>query len=198
MAELERVLLPQRQHSRRKLFVLHGLGGIGKTQLSVEFARKHHRKFGSVFWLDGRTEDSLKQSVASCASRIPEGQIAESSRAYAVTSTGDVDAVVREVMSWLSRPDNRDWLVIFDNVDRESGVDNADPDAYDITRYLPGADHGSVLITTRLASLEQLGNSQKLGRFSREQTEALFQSRYGGSCGKMTTLRVIAPHAQKH
>ena len=154
MAELERALLPQRQHGCQKVFVLYGLGGIGKTQLSVEFARRHHRKFSSVFWLDGRTEDSLKQSIAACASRIPEGQIAESSRAYSATSTGDVDAVVRDVMSWLSRPDNRDWLVIFDNVDRESGVDNADPDAYDITRYLPGADHGSILITTRLASLE--------------------------------------------
>jgi len=112
-----------------------------------------------VFWLNGRTEDSLKQSIAICASRIPEGQITESSRAYFVTSTGDVDAVVRDVMSWLSRPDNTEWLIIFDNVDRESGGDNADPNAYDITRYLPGADHGSVLITTRLANLEQLGGS---------------------------------------
>jgi len=28
---------------------------------------------------------------------------------YSVTSTGDVDAVVRDAMSWLSRPDNTDW-----------------------------------------------------------------------------------------
>jgi len=193
MAELERVLLPRRQHSRRKVFVLYGLGGIGKTQLSVEFARRHYRKFGSVFWLDGRIEDSLKRSIATCASRIPEGQIAESSSTYSATSTGDVDAVVRDVMSWLSRPDNRDWLIIFDNVDRESGVDNTDSDAYDITRYLPGADHGSVLITTRLANLEQLGSSRRLERLNREQTEAMFQTRYGGSCG-MITLGAIVSH----
>ena len=159
MAELELALLPQKQYSRRKVFVLHGLGGIGKTQLSVEFARRHHRSFSLVFWLDGRTKDSLKQSIAICRSRIPEGQIAESSRAYSAASTGNVDVVVRNVMSWLSQPDNRDWLIIFDNVDRESGVDNADPYAYDVTRYFPGADHGSVLITTRLANLDQLGRS---------------------------------------
>ena len=92
-------------------------------------------------------------------------------------------------MSWLSRPDNRDWLIIFDNVNRESGVDNADPYAYDVTRYFPGADHGSVLITTQLANLEQLGGSWKLGRLSKEQTKAMFQSRYRGSCSKMTTPR---------
>ena len=154
----------------------------------MEFARRHYRKFSSVFWLDGRTEDSLKQSIAICASRILEGQIVETSKAYSVTSAGDVDAAVRDVMSWLSRPDNTDWLIIFDNVDRESGGDNAVPNAYDVTRYLPSADHGAVLITTRLANLEQLGGSWRLGRLSKEQTEALFQSRYGGSCGKMITL----------
>ena len=188
IAELEQALLPRRQNGRQKVFVLHGLGGIGKTQLAVEFARRHHRKFSSVFWLDGRTEDSLKQSIAICANRIPEGQIAESSKAYSVTSVGDVDAVVKDVMKWLSRPDNTDWLTIFDNVDRESGGDYAVPNAYDVTCYLPRADHGSVLITTRLANLEQLGGSWRLGRLSKEQTEAMFQSRYGGSCGKMITL----------
>jgi len=91
-------------------------------------------------------------------------------------------------MSWLSRPDNTDWLVIFDNIDRESGGDNAVPNAYDVTRYLPSADHGSVLITTQLANLEQLGGSWRLGRLSKEQTEAIFQSRYGSSYSKMITL----------
>lgn len=182
ITELEQALLPRRQNGRQKVFILHGLGGIGKTQLAVEFARRHHRKFSSVFWLDGRTEDSLKQSIAICASRILEGQIVETSKAYSVTSAGDIDAVVRDIMRWLSQPDNTDWLIIFDNVDRESGGDNAVPNAYDVTRYLPSADHGSVLITTRLANLEQLGGSWRLGRLSKEQTEAIFQSRYGGSC----------------
>ena len=188
MAELEQALLPRRQCGRQKVFVLHGLGGIGKTQLAVEFARRHHRKFSSVFWLDGRKEDSLKQSIATCASRIPEGQIAESSRAYSATGAGDVDAIVSDVMSWLSRPDNTDWLIIFDNVDRESGGGDADPDAYDVTRYLSGADHGSILVTTRLANLEQLGVSWRLGRLSKEQTQVMFQNRYGGSCGKTIKL----------
>jgi hypothetical protein len=77
MEELERVLLPQREKQRQKIFVLHGLGGIGKTQLAVEFARRNDCKFSSVFWLDGSSEDSLRQSIASCASRIPEGQISD-------------------------------------------------------------------------------------------------------------------------
>ena len=35
IAELEQTLLPRRQYGRQKVFVLYGLGGIGKTQLAV-------------------------------------------------------------------------------------------------------------------------------------------------------------------
>jgi hypothetical protein len=124
------------ESQRQKIHVLHGLGGIGKTQLAVEFARRHHRRFSSVFWLDGRSEDTLKRSIASHTSRIPQGQIAETSRMYAADSGADVDVVVKDVMAWLARPDNTAWLLIFDNVDREYKAQGGDPDAYDVKRYL--------------------------------------------------------------
>lgn len=191
MAELERVLIPRlRQSQRQKIQVLHGLGGIGKTQLTVEFARRHHRRFSSVFWLDGRSEDSLKRSIARCAGRIPQGQVPETSRTYAADNGADVDAVVRDVMAWLARPDNTAWLLIFDNVDREYKAQGGDADAYDIERYFSGADHGSVLVTTRLARLEQLGESKQLGKLSKEQGQAIFESWYKEKHGKQRTAGV--------
>jgi hypothetical protein len=156
-------------------YILRGLGGIGKTQLAVEFARRHHRHFSAVFWLDGRSEDSLRQSIASCASRIPQGQIAETSRAE---GSVDLDAVIRDVLGWLARSDNTTWLLIFDNVDREYSKNSSDAEAYDIKCYLSGADHGTVLITTRLARLEQLGESQELGKVDKTQAKAIFESWY--------------------
>ena len=90
-------------------------------------------------------------------------------------------------MDWLVQPDNTAWLLIFDNVDREYDPCGADPDAYDIKRYLSGADHGSVLITTRLARLEQLGDSQQLGKVDRRQAEAIFKSWYKRKYGKAPT-----------
>jgi hypothetical protein len=181
MAELKRVLLPQKQNRRRKILVLHGLGGIGKTQLSVEFARRHHTRFSSVFWLDGRTEDTLKQSVAVAATRIPKSQIPESSRTYSAGKSGDLDAVVRDVMDWLSDADNNAWLLIFDNVDRSYASPEADRNAYDVRRYMPGADHGSILVTTRLAHLRQLGTSLKLKGVDEGQARAIFENGYGDS-----------------
>jgi len=184
MAELERVLLPERQSCRQRRFVLHGLGGIGKTQLAVEFASQHQRRFSAVFWLDGRSKDSLLQSIASCASRIPDGQISESSRTYSTGINGDINIVVQEVMGWLAQADNTNWLLIFDNVDRDYGHHSSDPDVYDVTQYFSGADHGSVLITTRLAKLEQLGDSQQLDKVDQDQARAILQTRYKRNYGK--------------
>jgi hypothetical protein len=186
MAKLERVLLPRPdQRQRQKIHVLRGLGGMGKTQLAVEFARRHHRRFSSVFWLDGRSEDILKRSIASCANRISLGQIPETSRGYAVDGSADVDAVVRDVIAWLARSNNTAWLLIFDNVDREYTAQGDDPNAYDIRRYLSRADHGSVLVTTRLARLEQLGESQQLSKVSRAQGHAILESWYKRKHGKL-------------
>jgi hypothetical protein len=192
MAALEGALLPRAEpKQRQKIQVLHGLGGMGKTQLAVEFARRHHRQFTSVFWLDGRNKDSLKHSIAIQASRIPSGQIAETSRSYAAHSSVDVDTVVKDVMNWLARPDNTTWLLIFDNVDREYNERGDDPDAYDVRIYLSGADHGSVLITTRLARLKQLGDSCPLRKVDQEQARAILECWYEKEQGKLKLLESV-------
>ena len=185
--ELEHALLPQQPNRRRKIFVLYGLGGIGKTQLAVDFARRHYRRFSSVFWLDGRSEDSLKQSIANCATRVPEGQISEKSRNYILTGEGNIDTVITEMMDWLRKPNNTKWLLIFDNVDRDYHQHNSEPGAYDINRYLPG-DHGSVLITTRLSQLAQLGDSTRLNKVDASQARAIFQKWYGSSLGRLSSF----------
>jgi hypothetical protein len=174
--ELEHALLPQQHNRRQKIFVLYGLGRIGKTQLAVDFARRHHRRFSSVFWLDGRSGESLKQSIANYADKIPEGQISETSRNYVLNGEGNIKAVVREVMHWLTRPDNTDWLLIFDNVDQGYYQHNPEPGAYNITRYLPG-NHGSVLITTRLSQLAQVGDSRRLSKVDEDQARSITEVR---------------------
>ncbi|PQE09025.1 Kinesin light chain protein [Rutstroemia sp. NJR-2017a BBW] len=95
-------------------------------------------------------------------------------------STGDINAVVREVMDWLAREENEKWLLVFDNVDRDYDRQTSNVDVYDIQQYLCGVDHGSILITTRLAKLAQLGDSQQLGKVSLDQARSILQSRYKG------------------
>ena len=100
------------------------------SESTLPVHRQHHLEFSSTFWLHGRNEDSLKRSVASCASRIPEGQIAISGRTYPTGDSSDFNTVIKEVIAWLTRPDNTKWLPIFDNIDQEYNRCNLDPDTY--------------------------------------------------------------------
>jgi len=185
MNELEQALLSQRQKRRQTVYVLRGLGGIGKTQLAVEFARRFKSQFSSVFWLDGSSESSVKQSIARCASRIPEGQIANNSRSFAVDGSTDIDAVVKDVMGWLALPQNTEWLLVFDNVVRDYDSGGGDVEAYDVRQYFSGADHGSILITTRLARLEQLSASQQVGKVPQDQAKNILKAWYKGEIGEL-------------
>jgi hypothetical protein len=180
--------------NRRKAFVLHGLGGIGKTQLAVDFARVNQSKFSAIFWLDGSSEKSVKQSFVSMAQRL-QREDPTAITVYDGTIT-EVAVAVQECFQWLSLPSNQDWLLIFDNVDRDYH-DNDDEQAYKVTEYFPLADHGSILITSRLASLLPSSNPQhKVGIVDSEQARAILESNAGKSvqgvfttmCGKSATL----------
>lgn len=126
---------------------------MGKTQLCVEFARKCKERFSAVFWLDGSSKDALRQSLAGAAMRLPDRDTSASlhSSQASVDSQGPIDTLLQ----WLSRSDNTRWLLIFDNVDRDWQSVPKDPQAYDFNKFLPSADHGSILVTTRLARLQR-------------------------------------------
>ncbi|PSN58929.1 TPR-like protein [Corynespora cassiicola Philippines] len=177
--ELERLLVDKTHATaRQKVVVLHGLGGIGKTQLSVEFARRHHHAFSSVFWLDGSSEASLKQSFAGMAQRLPQRELTADGVEMLKHSAIDVDVAVRECLRWLSLPSNQDWLLIFDNIDRDFH-DKDDSQAYNVKAYFPHADHGSILMTSRLANLQRQGSGVRVGTVDTEQARAILENSAG-------------------
>ncbi|MCJ1457641.1 hypothetical protein MMC28_008010 [Mycoblastus sanguinarius] len=179
---LTQALLPTfTDQMRRKVFIVHGLGGIGKTQLSVEFTRKHQGSYSAVFWIDGSSKERLMRSIADLARRLPQHQLSEGSRDYSRNGSADVNEVVEDVLKWLSRPVNDQWLLIFDNVDREFSVPSRDPEAFDVTEYFPTADQGSILITSRLASLWHLETDIKLEPVNEVQGASILENSLGRS-----------------
>ena len=162
---------------RRKVCVLHGIGGVGKSQLAVEFARKHQKHFSAVFWIAGSTKEKLRRSIAALAQRLPQHQISERARLYSKEAGKDFDAVVEDVLKWFSQPSNNMWLLVFDNVDREYSAESEDSEAFDIKEYLPEADQGSIIVTSRLAGMWRLaGNDMKLEPFDELLGELLLNS----------------------
>ncbi|KAF7158691.1 hypothetical protein CNMCM6106_005481 [Aspergillus hiratsukae] len=156
----------------RKVAILHGLGGMGKTQLAVRFARDHRNDFTAVFWLSGKDRGTLLQSLSSVLPRLP-GQ----SRNNEAINDEEVEQRARHVLHWLALEGNSRWLIIFDNIDQYSPTNSAVGDAYDIGKFFPTADHGSILITTRLQVLTELGKSFPVHRLeSNDAIQLLLQS----------------------
>ncbi len=74
------ILPPPADQMRRKVCILHGLGGVEKTQLAVEFARQNQRSYSAVFWIDGSTKEKLRRGMADLAFRLPQGFFSEGAR----------------------------------------------------------------------------------------------------------------------
>ncbi len=139
--------------SQRKIVLLHGLGGIGKTQLAVTFVKEHRDTYSAIFWLNGKNEDTLKQSFAGMAKRL-HNEYPSSVLLRTTTKEKNLDRVVAVIKQWLSLRGNTRWMLVFDNIDNPKLPGIEDPQAYDIGLYFPEAHQGSILITTRSSRLE--------------------------------------------
>jgi tetratricopeptide (TPR) repeat protein len=167
--ELEQNLLPQRLAQQQRVHVLHGLGGMGKTQLAVEFVRRHHHQYNCIFWLDGSSDFSLRRSFVSCVDKLPHKYASKLRASCNVDSENGTEALIQGVKDWLCKVDNSQWLLIFDNVDQDFHSEPKNHDAYDVKRYFPDVCHGFILITTRLMTLQLPGGMTEVGRVDKLQ-----------------------------
>jgi hypothetical protein len=182
---IENCLLPSEpgpgEERRQKVFVLYGLGGIGKSQLAIDFARRHKTRFSSIFWLDGSNETSLKQSLARCGDRIRWDRLRDCHRQLFRTE-GSTSIDHNQVLKWLALHNNTNWLLIFDNVDLDPR--KGEEGSFEISDYLPG-DHGHVLITTRLSNLCDIGTGwTQLEKVGNDLGRAIFQNWYHRDLGE--------------
>ncbi len=139
--------------SHRKTVLLQGLGGIGKTQLAVEYVKQQRDAYPAIFWLNGKSEDMLKQSFKNMAKRLFD-QFPSSTLLRTAAESKDADQVAEAMKRWLSVKGNNQWLMVFDNVDNPKLPGIRDPQAYNIKSYFPEAHQGFILITTRSSQLK--------------------------------------------
>jgi hypothetical protein len=138
----------------QNVVALHGLGGMGKTQLSIHFARRSVDTYTSIFWLNAQDESTLKAGLARLAAQVMGEQ-----KSASVYDSHEEERMVQQVREWFSRPDNDGWLMLYDNYDNPLAPDITSTTSYDIRDYFPHRGHGSILITTRsprLAFAKQL------------------------------------------
>lgn len=111
---------------------ISGLGGIGKTQIAVEYAYRSLEYYQAMFWITASSRDALISDFVTLATLLDLPEKDEQ----------DQNIVVRAVKFWLATSQTN-WLLILDNVD----------DLEMVAEFLPAQGPGDILMTTRLQAL---------------------------------------------
>jgi tetratricopeptide (TPR) repeat protein len=113
---------------------VHGLGGVGKTRLAVEYAWKYSAEYTAVLFVGAESPAALRRNLAALCDRkildLPEQEATKEE--------------VREVAALRWFGNQPGWLLILDNVDSEEA-------AVAVDALVANLHGGHVLLTGRLA-----------------------------------------------
>jgi tetratricopeptide (TPR) repeat protein len=113
---------------------ISGLGGIGKTQIAVEYAYQHSQDYQAVFWVHADTRENLIAGYVEIAQLLNLPQKHEQNRTL----------IVKAVLQWFKT--KAQWLLILDNAD----------ELVIVREFLPPHFGGHILLTTRAQSMGRL------------------------------------------
>ncbi|MFI9846772.1 tetratricopeptide repeat protein [Nonomuraea sp. NPDC051941] len=108
-----------------------GLGGVGKSELALQYAHRYGDGYRLVWWIDADSPAQIQAGLAGLTRSLVAGVD------VAAAEQATIEEAQGWALTWLST--HTGWLVIFDNVEQ---VDDVEP-------YLARLTRGHALITTR-------------------------------------------------
>ena len=134
---------------------LHGMGGIGKTQVATEYVHRFRAAYDVVWWITAEQISFIDANLGDLGERLGIQK--------QPTSVENAHAVVQALTA--GEPYGR-WLIVFDNVEELAGL----------RTFLPSG-RGHVLITSRNALWGDDVKQVKVDVFTREESVAYLRVR---------------------
>jgi len=139
--------------------VLHGMGGVGKTQLAAEYAHRFAVDYELAWWINAEQSGLIGDQIAALGLALG-----------CVRPDAGMELVRAVVLAEL-RSRGR-WLLVFDNAEAPA----------EVAAWLPGGG-GHVLITSREAGWTELAAPVEVDVMARAESVALLRHRIGGLGG---------------
>lgn len=121
--------------NRQIIQILSGIGGVGKTQIAIEYAYSFLDCYPLIWWIKSETKQGIIDSFM------------ELGRNFGISDSGlnedEKIAIIIEKLNCLKK-----YLLIFDNANCFN----------EIEKYIPKCNIGSILITSRDNNWKMIGN----------------------------------------
>ncbi|WP_203851992.1 FxSxx-COOH system tetratricopeptide repeat protein [Dactylosporangium siamense] len=132
---------------------LHGMGGVGKTQVVVEYVYRHLDEYDIVWWIPAEQTATVLHSLGELAQRL------------GLPRSEDLQRDARTVLDALA-DEHLAWLLVYDNAD--------DPAVLD--QFIPSVG-GHVLITSRNQDWASIGTAIEVDVLDRAESIELLHRR---------------------
>ncbi|MFD0201647.1 MULTISPECIES: FxSxx-COOH system tetratricopeptide repeat protein [Saccharothrix] len=138
---------------------LHGMGGVGKSHLAIEYAYRNRANFDLIWWVPAERSVKIVNSLVELGQRLelPVGS--------------EANVAVQQVLDALRSGNHpkvpTNWLLIFDNADS--------PDA--VQQYLPTGGTGRILVTSRNSQWLSVARPLEVNVFQRAESVQLLRRR---------------------
>jgi tetratricopeptide (TPR) repeat protein len=136
---------------------LHGMGGIGKTQIAVEYIYRHLQDYDIIWWIQATHPAQIRAGLTELAQRL--GLPGSSDEAHTAVPA------VREALR-IGRPFRR-WLLVFDSAENPEMV----------RPFFPTNGPGEILVTSKNPAWAGVARPLEVAVFTREESKELLQRR---------------------
>jgi tetratricopeptide (TPR) repeat protein len=135
---------------------LHGMGGVGKSQIAIEYVYRHASDYDVVWWIPSEQPTMILTALSELAQQLNLNVGNEANRAV---------PAVREALR--SGHPYRKWLLVFDNAENVEAV----------RPYFPTGGTGKILITSRNQEWDRVARTLSVDVFTREESKSLLRRR---------------------